>query len=378
MGTIATHFRYALLEAWAERRTVLIRLLQFVAISLILGFAFNSAFQSPDFDKVSIGYVSDDIGTGGETYFDQLSSNEAFREVAEFHEVDDFEQGRERVQSGELGALLYAGEDFSTTLEGDDHAVVEAFTMEYSGINHIVVRAVLDGFNSGANALWAIEQVEGQMSSDISALSTSAIDDSSLNDLRKLTGMTYYAVGMLLFLLLFGTESGSFGISKEFLGTMEGRTRLAPQPMWQLFVGKLSAYSLVTFLQGIIFMALTGALLGVDWITNLPLNLLVVYVFGTFAIALGMAVMMLTMDMKKTTTILQVLIIGLTFLGGGFVAANFFGAEYLSPNFYAREALFGSLYGDATDLTLRNSGILAAAAVVLVIVSAIASRRKTS
>lgn len=379
MQTISTHFHYALLEAWAERRTSIIRLLQFIGITFILGFAFNSAFQTPDFDKVEIGYVSADLGPGGQEYLDELTGTDGFDELATFTEVDNFEDGRKLVQSGEIGALIHLGDDFTETLEDTDATTdVSVYSMEYSGFNYIVVQAIVDGFNNGANATWAIQSIGEHLPADSTALTDSAIDETSVSDIREMTGMTYYAVGMLLFLVLFGAEFGSFGISKEFLGTMHSRTYLAPQRTWHLVVGKLSAYSLVVMLQAIIFMIVTGIVLQVDWFVNLPLILLTVYVFGALSIALGMAVMMITRDMKKTTTIIQALVIGFTFLGGGFIATDFYGSEMISPNYYAREALFGALFDDAVSLSYNYVGILVGITMLLIIVSAIASRRRVA
>lgn len=376
MHIIVTHFQYALLEAWAQRRIALIRLLQFIGITFILGFAFNAAFQLPDFDKVTIGYVSEDLGEGGELYLEQLSDTAAFQDVAEFTEVDSFDDGRERVQAEELGALLLLGSDFTSELDADGgQAVVEVYSQEYSGINYIVVSSVVDGFNNGANAAWAVQSLGTQIEA---SGQTSAIEEDSIDDIREMTGLIYYSVGMLLFLLLFGAEYGSFGISKEYLGAMASRTHLAPQRTWQMVVGKLTAYSLVTFTQGALFMLVTGLALGVAWGTNLPLALLVVYVFGAFAIALGMAIMTVTRDMKKTTTIIQVALIGFTFLGGGFIAIDLFGAENVSPNFYAREALFGAIFSDGIDVAWQAIAILAALVVVLTGVSAVASKRRTA
>jgi ABC-2 type transport system permease protein len=376
MHVIGTHFQYALRKAWAERRVTLIRLLQFIGITFILGIAFNSAFQAPDFAKVEIGYVSEDLGDGAQTYLEQLSGTAAFADVAEFTEVDSFEDGRARVESEELGALLRLGPDFTEQLATDgEQALVEVYSEEYSGINYIVVSSVVDGFNNGANAAWAVQSLGEQLAA---SGQSSAIDQESIDELRAMTGIIYYSVGMLLFLLLFGAEYGSFGISQEYLGAMQSRTHLAPQKTWQMVVGKLSAYSLVTFVQGAVFMLVTGLALGVDWGRNLPLALLVVYVFGAFAISLGMAIMTITRDMKKTATIIQTVLIAFTFLGGGFIALDLFGAESISPNFYAREALFGAIFGDAIELAWRNIGILAALIVALTAISAVASRRRVA
>ncbi|MBX0301899.1 ABC transporter permease [Cryobacterium sp. 1639] len=377
MHIIGTHFQYALRKAWAEKKVSLIRLLQFVGITVILGVAFNSAFQTPDFEKVGIGYVSEDLGEGGATYLEQLSGTAAFQDVAEFTEVESSAAGRSLVQDEELGALLVLGENFTADLDTDGgQATVEVYSEQYSGINYIVVSSVVDGFNNGANASWAIQSLGEQL--DASGQST-AIEQQSIDDVREMTGIIYYSVGMLLFLLLFGAEYGSFGISQEYLGAMQSRTHLAPQKTWQMIVGKLSAYSLVTFVQGALFMLITGLALGVPWGDNLPLALLVVFVFGAFAISLGMAIMTVTRDMQKTTTIIQVVLIGFTFLGGGFIAIDLFGAEQISPNFYAREALFAAVFGDGLDVAWRNIGILAALIAGLTGISAIAaSKRRTA
>lgn len=378
MRAFTTHFRYALMKAWAEKRTPLLRLGLFVGITFILSTAFSSSFEKPDFDKVAVGYVSDDLGQGGDEYFQRLRGTTAFAEVATFEAVDSFEDGRRKVADGELGALLYAAADYSDGLAGDGHAVVRVYNEKYSGVGYIVVRAVVDGFNYGANTEWAVRSLGGSLPSGGGALAKDSIAVETVDQGRKMTSLTYYAVGMLLFLLLFGSEFGSFGVSEEYLGTLAARTRLAPQHTWQMFAGKLSAFSLVTFAQGGLYMLITGLLLGVDWGANLALTLGVVFTFGVFAIALGMMIMLLTRDMKKTTTLIQVSLIGFTLLGGGFVAVGFGAAGKVSPNTYARDALFGAVFGDDLGLARHNIGILWAVTLVLGVVGVLAAKRRTA
>lgn len=377
MRALTTHFRYALLKAWAEKRTPMLRLGLFVGITFILSTAFSSSFEKPDFDKVDVGYVSADVGKGGAEYFKRLAANEDFANVASFEAVDSFADGRRKVENGEIGALLYAPEDYTGGLTAaDGHATVEVYSKKYSGIDYIVVRAVVDGFNYGANTEWAVKKLGRSLPKDGGALAEESLAVRTVSEARKMSSLTYYAVGMLLFLLLFGAEFGSFGISEEYLGALASRTRLAPQHTWQMFAGKLSAFSLVTFVQGGLYMLITGLLLGVKWGANLGPVLAVVFTFGAFAIALGMMIMLLTRDMKKTTTLIQVGLIGFTLLGGGFIATGFGAAGMASPNTYARDALFGAIFGDDLGLTGRNTGILWALTLALGVVGVLAARRR--
>ncbi|MEV0648303.1 ABC transporter permease [Phytomonospora sp. NPDC050363] len=377
MRNLVTHFRMALLKAWADKRSLLVRLAMFLGITFILGTAFSSQFQQEDFDKVEIGYLSEDAGAAGAQYFQQLSSTPAFAEVATFEAVDSFDDGRQKVADGELGALLHVTGDYSQGLESaGGHATVHVYSEKYSGINYIVVRAVVDGFNYGANAAWAVDALGESMRAE--ALTASSIEVETVSETREMTALSYYAVGMLLFLLLYGAEFGSFGVSEEYMGAMASRTRLAPQRTWQLFVGKLAAFSLVTLAQGGLYMLITGLLMGVNWGGAIPLLLLVAFSFGVFAIALGMMFMLVTKDMKKTTGLIQMCLIGFTLLGGGFVATGFGGAELISPNLYARDALFGAMFGDRLGVTWNNIGILWALTLVVGVVGVLSSRRKTA
>ncbi|GIG70500.1 ABC transporter permease [Phytomonospora endophytica] len=376
MRILLTHFRFALLKAWAEKRTPLMRLGLFVGITFVLGTAFSSSFQQEDFGKAAVGYLSEDAGTGGDAYFQQLTATPAFAGVATFEDVASFDEGRRRVADGELAALLHVTADYSADLAaGGGHATVHVYGEKYSGVDAIIVRAVVDGFNYGANTARAVDAL-GETLPD-GALTGTALDVETVGQTREMTALTYYAVGMLLFLLLFGAEFGSFGVSEEHLGALASRTRLAPQRTWQMFTGKLAAFSLVTLAQGGLYVLITGVLLDVRW-GDIPVVMLVVFSFGALAIALGMTLMLATGDMKKTTGLIQVCLIGFTFLGGGFIATGFGGAEQISPNTYARDALFGAIFGDQLATTWRNVGVLWAVVAVLGVVGVLMSRRKTA
>lgn len=375
MNTLITHFIYALRKAWANKRVNVLRLGQFFIATLILSFAFGSAFELSDFDEIDIAYAAEDDAESTREYFDALSENDSFDGLVAFHEVEDFDEGRAKVQEEDYGAFIYAKKEFGEQIDDEDaQATLEVYSELYSGINYIVVSSVVDGFNNGANALWAARSLDQQLAAD--ALSEESINQETVEQDRKMTALIYYAVGMLLFMMLFGTEYGSFGISEEYLGTMQMRSRLAPQKQWQMIIGKLSAYSLVQLLMAAIFMVATTLALGMDWGSNIGLVLLVVYSFGVMAIALGMAFMAITRDMDRTTVLIQVSVIGFTLLAGGFIATEFGGLEFISPNLYAREALFDAIFGDNIDGVWKNLGILWAITAVLVVVSSIASARK--
>ncbi|WP_284753178.1 MULTISPECIES: ABC transporter permease [Curtobacterium] len=375
MNNLITHFTFALRKAWVEKRVNVLRLGQFVLATVILSFAFGSAFQTSDFEKVDIAYSLEDATPAVEAYFDQLTENEDLGALVEFHEVGDFDDGRAKVQDDDFGAFVYATTEFAEALDSDDEqATLEVYSQQYSGINYIVVSSVVDAYNSGANATWAAQQIGTQI--DPASFSTPAIEGTSVEQDRAMTSLIYYSVGMLLFLLLFATEFGSFGISDEYLGTMQARSMLAPQKQWQMILGKLSAYSVFVLAMAALYMLATSLLLKMDWGPNLGLVLLVVYTFAVLSIALGMVFMVLTRDMQRTTVLIQVVVIGFTLLAGGFIATGFGGLERISPNLYARDALFAAIFDDRIDEVWSNLGVLWVITAVLIAVCTIASSRR--
>jgi putative permease len=380
MYLLLTQFLYSLKSVWMDKKPILFRLGVFVLMTFILGSAFNSSFSKNDIDPVKIGYYSQDVGDGGQEYFTQLTSIQGFEGIATFTKLESFEAGQQKVEDGELGAMLYIGKDFSDNLAADNgRGTVEVYMKKYSGINYPVVSSVVDSFNSGANTAWAVKSI-GTAGGDTSSGSVGTSQGVELHDVtssRNLTGFSYYAVGMLLFLLLYGTEYGSFGgMHEDFLGVVGKRTRLTLVKPWQQYLGKLLAFSLVPFTQGAIYIGVTSQFFGVDWGQNLPLTLAFVYIFGVLAIALGMTVMTMTRSERKTKGLLQVAILGSTFLAGGFVVAKFGPLELISPSYYAREGLFGLMFGETTRNAINYLGVLGAITVVLAALSMVSARRR--
>lgn len=375
MNALSTHFIYAFKKAWADKKATLLRLGQFIIITFILSAVFGSSFKLQNFDKVKVGYTAATSSEAVNTYFEQLAGNEAIAKVVTFEKINTFDEGKKKVQDDELGALIFAPEEFEDQVMTDGKtAKLEVYSQKYSGINYIVVSSVVKAFNNGANANWAAQSIGAQL--DPSILDGNPLTEESVNPDRQMDALVYYSVAMLLFMLLFGSEYGSFGIHEEYLGTMRQRSRLARHKQWQMIVGKLAAYSLVVLFTAGVFILMSSLLFGLNWGPNLLYVLMICYLFGAFSIALGMAFMALTQDMKKTTTLIQVSTIGLTLLAGGFVATKFGGFEKISPSLYARDALFAAILNDQPDTMWRNTLILLVLTVILIVISAVASLRR--
>lgn len=375
MNVITTHFIYALKKAWAEKNTSIMRLGQFLIVALILGLVFGSAFSQKNFETVKVAYGVAAGDEGARMYFEQLTSNDEITKLVSFTQVNSYEEGRAKVQKEGYGAFIYAPSGFDGQMVNKgEQAVLEVYSEKYSGLNYIVVSSILNSYNNGANASWAVQAINRQL--DPAALSADPLNQKTVHKDNSATARTYYAVSMLLFMLLFGSEFGSFGIHEEYLGTMHMRSQLVPQRMWQMMLGKLSAYSLVVLTMAVLFVAITWLFFGLDWGPNPVLVLLICYIFGAFSIALGMVFMALTQDMSKTMTLIQVSTIGFTLLGGGFVATTFGGVEKISPNLYARDALLAVIRNEQPGLIWQNLGILGIATVVLVFIGGLASFRR--
>ena len=230
-----TQFVYALKTVLMDIKPIVFRFGVFILMTFILGSAFNSAFSKDDLDPVKVGYVCADDGAVGEEYFARLTAIPEFEDVAEFTEVDTFAEGQQLVEDEELGALLYVDEQFSADVAATDgHGTVGVYLKKYSGINFPIISSIVDSYNSGANVAWAIQSMDRISSPPQVATNDSAIQVEEVTAAREMTGFTYYAVGMLLFMLLYGAEFGSFGgMHQDFLGAVGRRAQLTLVKPWQ-------------------------------------------------------------------------------------------------------------------------------------------------
>jgi len=335
-------------------KPVLTKLLTFMVIILILGSAFSEAFKVSNLDTVKIIYCNDDTGEYGEGFISAMTEVESIKSLVEFKEVSSFEQAEKMVNDNDAEAFIYIPKAFSNQAKIEDESnIIEVYQKKHTGINATIIQNVVDSFINGINTASVIYRMTGTLE-DYQFSTDSALQVEPLSNSNTPTAMGYYAVAMLLMLLLSGAEYGRVYIGEDYLGILGDRIKLSPIKPFEQYLGKIIGLTFVSFLQGLAIILFTKYAYHVDWGNNFALILLIVFTFSFFTTTFGAMLSIVTKDVIKAGSIVTITTIAFTFLAGGFVVADFGNIQRLSPSYYAKTAIFNIVYHGDINITYQN------------------------
>lgn len=367
-------------------KPVLTKLITFIVIILILGSAFSEAFKASDLDTVKIVYYSDDTGVNGEEFIHRLTEIKSIKSLVELKEISSFKDAKEMVKNDKAEAFIYIPKEFSEQVENqEDSNIVEVYQKKHSGVNAAIVQNVMDSFTNGVNTAGIVYKMTGSLD-NYNFGTDNGLQVESLSDSKTPTAMGYYAVAMLLMLLLYGAEYGRVYIGEDYLGTLGERIKIAPiNPFWQ-YVGKIIGLSFVSLFQGVIIVLFTKYIYHVDWGNGFTgkgflgngifLLLFIIFTFSFLTTTFGAMLSIVTKDVIKAGSIVTFTTIAFTFLAGGFVVMDFGTLQYLSPSYYAKTAIFNLVYQGDFNIAYQNIGIMWGITIVIVLISILAAGRK--
>ena len=372
-----TQFLYTVKLLLKDFRSTMVKLGSFIILILVLGSAFSSAFDAASIDVVKVAYYNADEGTSGDEFMDMMKEEKDIKELIQLTEVTSLEKGQEILDQEEVAALIYFPPEFTEkVLDLDDINELFVYTKKQESFDAIVVQNVIDTFTYASNCAYAhfkttgsLEGFDFQMDEGTEAVEYTASGN-------KPTAMGYYAVGMLLMMILYGADYGCSGMAEDYFSATGDRLRVSPLNALPQFAGKILALALVTFLEAMVLIGFTALVYDVDWGTGSTLFTLiaVIFVYSLFATVMGAMFCLITKG--KGEGLVMVAIIGFTFLAGGFVAMPLPVIENISPSYYAKTAIFNLLYNGNRSLVWQCTGILGGLTVVCTAVSTWMIRRR--
>ena len=372
-----TQFLYTVKRLLKDYRSMLVKLSAFILLILVLGSAFSVAFDVASIETVKVAYFVEDEGPDGKDFVEMMKIEKDISELVRFIEVTDRATAEDMLDRDEVAAFLYIPPEFSAQvadLEADNDLFV--YTKKQASFDTTVVQNVLDTFAYASNCAYAHFKATGSVDGfefDMGE-GTQAVHYTASGN--KPTSMGYYAVAMLLMMILYGADYGCSGMAEDYFSATGDRLRVSPLNPLPQFVGKISALTLVTFLEAAFVIAFTALVYDVDWGTGSTLLTLLLTVIVYSAFSTSMGAMFSLMSKGKGEGLVMVAIIGFTFLAGGFVAMPLPVIENLSPSYYAKTAIFNLLYNGSQTLVWQSIGILAALTAVCTAVSTLLIRRR--
>lgn len=373
-----TIFFCTIKQNWRDRSTYLEMMLLPIVLIFILGMSLNPVFQTPILSPTPTAVLNEDTGPVGEN-FNRFLANEEVNELLDLIPVTTLEEGLRLVEEGEVHAMIHVPPHLLQKGEN----TIRLTASPHQNLRTGILESVLDSFAQGANTVMAMES----MGIDGASLQfqQNHIRQRSLAASDMLPGaMDYYAVTMLVMFMMYGTTYAVFGMKECYLGPTGSRIHISPISRAQHYLGLVAANLMTVMFQGIIIVAFTWTVFGVNWGNNPSLILFLLLITATTAIGLGTAIVMITRDEILSGNIVNILVPAMTFLAGGFFRINpppgsWMGTlQYLSPNYLAQTALFTAIYSGDTSTLLTMTGALGTLIIATFATALAAERRARS
>ena len=203
---------------------ILIKLASYMLIILILGSAFRDSFGTNDLDKVKLYILNEDSGAHGNEFLKSFQSVDEIKKFAIFQDVESHEKGISMIQEKGEGAMLVVPEDFSEKVESGEQKKVQIYAKMSSGTDSIVVKSIMDSYMSAYNVAGVVLDIAGQeggmIIQEAQKNSGNYVESVPLSTKVASSSMSYYTVGMLLMLMLYGMEYGIAGANEDYFGIL--------------------------------------------------------------------------------------------------------------------------------------------------------------
>lgn len=248
-----------------------------------------------------------------------LKGNKSFKNYIKIVKVNKKEKAMNELKEGKYNALIDVENRsvYSNEVDRIDASLIQSFikTYNFSGNKNIQSSNIKNMYNS-AN--------------------------------RNMSATSYYAVTMLVMILLYGAELGIDSINDD--EDMINKTISLPMRREKMIIGRNIGAILVMLVSSIIIIAVSKFVYGAYFGHNYFLLMFAVSLFLFFSVNLGSAICLIVKDGKTASYIIQVLAIIFTFIGGGYLSTEFFTSKlqrisFLSSSYVEQNILFEIIYG---------------------------------
>ena len=358
-GFIAT-FKLAFKFLWRNPVNAAILIVFPIAIIFILGNALSSYISIDlDLEPTPVAVVAD---PGGE-----LSSFLKSDEISRFLELSftDKETASELVASGSIAAAIIEEDGEISAICPSEKGMYSRLALSiidsYKQISSAATTAVMNGRN-----VYALLDISPE------------VKDVPLG--KRIPGaIDYYAVTMLVMILLYTGMNGMELFGKGLLSDTGDRTRISPISKPALIGGLLAASAITSFLQGAVTFLFTGIVYDVYWGERIALVLLTLFGVVLFSQSLCIFLLIVIRHEGAVQGLVQAAFFTMTFVSNGYMKMSFGEADKIfqyTPNSMAQTVIFGAVYGGNEAKMMLCLLLLFGVSAVLFILAYIFGRRR--
>ncbi len=369
---------YTILRSLRDTKSLINTLLLPIVLILILGNALGNAFKIQDIDKTMIGYLNQDKGQYSKQ-FEGFLSMDGVKDYLEVINVSSYEEGVEKVKKGELSGFILVESGYSAEIQKGTKGTIKVFSDNESSFRASILKNLVDSYVSGANATYAAYKLGNSNPAYNTGDMLERVPISAKGKIPR--AIDYYAVTMLVMIIMYGAQDGLHGIARDYIDTMRIRLGSTPVSMTSHFTGKILGLMVMVFLQSLVLIAFAKYAFGAYWGNNLPAILFVSATLSVFAVALGVMIAMVAKDRNAGAAALSTVIPIMTFVSGGYVKIAsddkvYNAVKLLLPSNLGQTAFFSTIYGENAAQAYFSLAVLWGLIVVIGMITVLAGRRK--
>lgn len=373
--------QYTIKRMLLDLRPLLNKLISGIIVILILGVVFQSSFSAKNLKEITLLYVNEDEGIYSQQIIKGLETNENLDGIVVLKEADSMESGKQLVEDKKASGLLVFASDFSSMYENDPakcqlNVYCRSYTGENNNTDGKLVKRILDSYVDILSAV-KISYVNNPEFQDEDIGFHQLIEQNSVVNKEKSSSMQYYAIAMLIMLILTGMIDGGNYIAEEYFGSIGARIKVSPMKQVHQYMGKIVGVNVMVVLEALFMVLFTNIFYGVYWGSHFGWLLLIIISTALLSTSLGATITIVLGTDIGVEIICPTIVYASTFLSGGYIAHDFGFFKYITPNHYAKVAINTLIYGGEMNIVYRQFGILlVVTAIVAEIGVIVAERRK--
>ena len=340
---ILTIVKYRLLQSIRDVQSLISMILLPIFLILILGNALknNEDFTARTVDKVNLLYINNDSTTEA-IAFENFITLDELSDIIQVEKINDIEEGKKLIENRKYDALVIYDENSTGKLE--------LIGSEFNQLGVSIARGIIETYSSSANAMEALAKIQSR---NFTLEQNNNLQDEAISVSGKEPSATdYYAITMLVMIVMYGSIYANFAIDKSYYGAGGSRFRSTPLNLSEIFIGEAIGVVLTLMIQVLILLLISNFAFGVNFGSSIPTILLTAFSLSVLSTMLGIFAIMATKKGLLGLTLLNVIVPIFTFLSGGFMKVDFGGIvgaiSKLTPNYLASNAMFKSIYGGAS------------------------------
>ncbi|MEW4309700.1 ABC transporter permease [Rossellomorea marisflavi] len=360
-----------------EKRVVLMMVVFPIVLILILGNALKTSFEPGNLGSINVAVLNQDQAEVS-GYFDDFIQSDEVTDMVKISKVDSVQEAENQLEKQSIDSFIYIAPGYSDAITTEDKkAQIEVKSTDLSGYKATVVNSIVDSFVNGANLTSALNQLTDESSGTSRYEGEEVVKDVVLTTSgERPTAMSYYAITMLVMILMYGIAYSAEGLSEEMFGSMKLRFRSLPVKNQEMFIGKTLGSIVLLLVQGLIIVGITYYFFNVDWGPSIGFVIFMLFIISVFATSLGIMLCTISRDVNQIRGLINILVPVFTFISGGYFKVDLGLVKYLSPNYIMQSAFFTNIYGGNNSDTFMYVGIILALILIMGMLAMVQGRRK--